>query len=587
MHTRSKNLFVSALIALSLAFTLVVVARAQEATQPPAPPAPEAPAMPDTPEPDTSAAAITSDEDELRRLDEAPTETVVMAASDTDENPEMAGGEEGDADESVFTGDKEYEITDDVGLKIGHHRRRGPAEEMPFGNHTVPAGSTVRELVSIFGSSVVDGESESGVVSILGNSTVNGKSGGEVVSVLGNTTINGESFGEVVAVLGNVNLGPTAIVHGDVVAVGGVLNRDPGAVIHGNVQEINFLGAHDLTWLSAWIHKCLLWGRPLAFGENLGWAWTIAIAVFIAYVFLALLFPRAFEKCAETLEQRPGYSMLAVLLTVLITPVLIVLLIVTGVGILLLPFVIAALLFGSIFGKAVMHAWLGRRITKYFGAGPMNNIAVATLVGSVLILFLYTVPFLGFFLWKVLGVLGLGVVVYTLVLTMRTERAETQRVAAAQAAANAPSAPVPVSEENATPTAAVVPPTLPVTALPRAGFWLRLAASLLDAVIIGVLAAVTESGAFFMLLYATYCVVLWALKGSTIGGIVCGLKVVRLDDRKLDWTVAIVRGLGGFLSLFVAGLGFLWVAFDKERQSWHDKIAGTVVVIAPKGTPLV
>jgi uncharacterized RDD family membrane protein YckC len=62
---------------------------------------------------------------------------------------------------------------------------------------------------------------------------------------------------------------------------------------------------------------------------------------------------------------------------------------------------------------------------------------------------------------------------------------------------------------------------------------------------------------------------------------------VRLDDRKLDWTVAIVRGLGGFLSLFVAGLGFLWVAFDKERQSWHDKIAGTVVVIAPKGTPLV
>ncbi len=63
--------------------------------------------------------------------------------------------------------------------------------------------------------------------------------------------------------------------------------------------------------------------------------------------------------------------------------------------------------------------------------------------------------------------------------------------------------------------------------------------------------------------------------------------MVRLDDRPVDWTVAIVRALGGFLSLFVAGLGFIWVAFDPERQSWHDKIAGTTVVHVPKGTPLV
>jgi uncharacterized RDD family membrane protein YckC len=27
-----------------------------------------------------------------------------------------------------------------------------------------------------------------------------------------------------------------------------------------------------------------------------------------------------------------------------------------------------------------------------------------------------------------------------------------------------------------------------------------------------------------------------------------------------------------------AGLGFFWIAFDPEKQAWHDKIAGTVVV---------
>jgi uncharacterized RDD family membrane protein YckC len=91
----------------------------------------------------------------------------------------------------------------------------------------------------------------------------------------------------------------------------------------------------------------------------------------------------------------------------------------------------------------------------------------------------------------------------------------------------------------------------------------------------------------FLLLYAAYCIILWALRGTTVGGIVCNLKVVRLDDRPVDWPTALVRALGGFLSLFAAGLGFIWVAFDEQKQSWHDKIAGTAVVITPKGTSLV
>jgi uncharacterized RDD family membrane protein YckC len=68
---------------------------------------------------------------------------------------------------------------------------------------------------------------------------------------------------------------------------------------------------------------------------------------------------------------------------------------------------------------------------------------------------------------------------------------------------------------------------------------------------------------------------------------VCGLKVVRRDGRPLDWPTAVVRALGCFPSLMVAGLGFIWVAFDDEQQSWHDKIAGTIVVRMPKGVSLV
>ena len=86
---------------------------------------------------------------------------------------------------------------------------------------------------------------------------------------------------------------------------------------------------------------------------------------------------------------------------------------------------------------------------------------------------------------------------------------------------------------------------------------------------------------------AAYSAAMWKFKGTTIGGVVCGLKVVRVDDRPIDWGVAIVRALSAFLSFFVFGLGFIWVAFDNDRQSWHDKIAGTTIVKVPKGTPLI
>ena len=45
--------------------------------------------------------------------------------------------------------------------------------------------------------------------------------------------------------------------------------------------------------------------------------------------------------------------------------------------------------------------------------------------------------------------------------------------------------------------------------------------------------------------------------------------------------VALVRGLAAAFSIVVMFLGFLWIAWDKDKQSWHDKIAGTAVVRLP------
>ena len=96
-----------------------------------------------------------------------------------------------------------------------------------------------------------------------------------------------------------------------------------------------------------------------------------------------------------------------------------------------------------------------------------------------------------------------------------------------------------------------------------------------------------EGPGLFFLAVAAYHAVMWKLKGTTIGGVICHLKVVRLDDRPIDWGVAVVRALTAFLSFIVAGLGFIWVSFDEGKQSWHDKVAGTTIVRVPRGTPLI
>jgi len=80
---------------------------------------------------------------------------------------------------------------------------------------------------------------------------------------------------------------------------------------------------------------------------------------------------------------------------------------------------------------------------------------------------------------------------------------------------------------------------------------------------------------------------MWWWRGTTIGGIVLKLKVIREDGRPLSFVAALVRGLAAAFSVVVLFLGFLWIAWDKDKQGWHDKIAGTVVIRLPHSTPLV
>ncbi len=562
---------------LALTLALLPVLRAQEA--PPAPPAPAEPALAVTPaeKPSATEPAVPAEAPAADKTDETPPADDKAVAPE-EKKPEGELRELGTTEEPTTKPSKKKSV---------RRGSRGADEAPHFGDQTIAATRTQEAAVTIFGNTTVDGHLTDAAVSVFGSTTVNGTVDGEAVSVFGTTTINGKVKGEVVTVYGDLVLGPDADVGGQAVVVFGKIIKAPGAQIHGNTQEVvGFRPLGSAEGLTTWFTKCLLMGRPLAFDSRVLWAWYIAFGCLAFYALIALIAPSGVQKCMETLETRPGSSLLAALLTMLLTPVAYLLLVLTlalAIGFVLLPLFSLGLFFAAIFGKIVMLAWLGRRFTKLLGDGPLAHPVFGVLIGGLIMLGFYTIPFAGFIIYKLAGVLGLGVVVYTLILMFKASRPPKPAVVAAAPLAAAGEAPPPV--------AALLPPVISSATLPRAGFWIRLAAVVLDAILIGMLCGflgnIWSGFEVFPFWFAAYCAAMWATKGTTIGGIICSLKVVRLDDRPLDWGVAIVRTLGGFLSLFVAGLGFIWVAFDDEKQSWHDKIAGTTIVRVPKGTPLL
>ena len=136
-----------------------------------------------------------------------------------------------------------------------------------------------------------------------------------------------------------------------------------------------------------------------------------------------------------------------------------------------------------------------------------------------------------------------------------------------------------------------------------AGFWIRVVASLIDAVVtVGVLAFLADRLGFpevdlermapmdallrslpeFALnititsLYAMIMVGAW---GGTVGKLVLGLRIVRHSDGgKVPYGLALGHSLAGFVSAIPLCLGYLWVALSPSKRGWHDYLCDTRVV---------
>jgi uncharacterized RDD family membrane protein YckC len=457
-----------------------------------------------------------------------------------------------------------------------------------------------------------------------------GESVREVVVVFSPATIEGYVRRDIIVVLGTVKIGSTAVIGGSLVVVGGNVTIDPGAAVN---QDLVVVGggleapadfapggqhiavgatalADRLRSIVPWITEGLLLGRPIV--PRLSWVWVIVLFVFLASLALNLLFMDTVRTCADAIAARPFTTFLTGLLVLLLTGPVVVILAASVIGILVVPFVLCAVIIAWIIGKVGVAVRLGDGLVGQTSPVSRLQSVRSYVLGFAAITLIYMVPLLGFMLWALVGVTGLGSAALAFASAYRRENPARPKPTRPPLPPSPPRQPDYAADDvGVTPLAVsiddVPPPPSPaygaspaayvqpgaatnLLAFSKAGFFERAAAFALDGIFVliicGVFDLLNDTPGPFIFMMLAYHIGFWTWKGTTFGGIVCQLRVVRLDGSPLRFVDALIRGIASLFSLAVAGLGCLWILKDEDRQAWHDKIAGTYVVTVPRNWPL-
>ena len=471
----------------------------------------------------------------------------------------------------------------------------------------------------------------------------------EVVVVFGSATIEGTVDRDVVVVLGSLRLGPGAVVNGDVEAVGSATTIAPGAragrdfvSVGGGLDApagfvpgreytvigLPFVGQH-MDAAVPWFTRGLLLGRLIV--PSLGWLWMVVGVIVAVYLVLNLLFERPVRTCRDVIATRPLSAFLMGVLLLVLMPLAFSILAVSVIGIPVIPFIVCGVFVAALFGKIGLTRWIGHSIVPEVEEGNRLESLRSFGIGTAIILLAYMVPVLGVLVWALGSVFGLGAA--TLAFTSGLRRESPPRVQPATGGVVPPAGPsmapvAPAMGVSATPVeasagdfasgsvdpgggafeaAAPAPPVPPVVGasagpgatreaavtaqlvtMPKALFLDRLAAFALDVLLVSLtfnLLDMNGARAFFTLLLG-YHIVFWALKATTVGGIICNLRITRTDGQPLTIADAMIRGFSSIFSIAALGIGCFWILFDADSQAWHDRFAGTWVVKVPKGWPL-
>jgi uncharacterized RDD family membrane protein YckC len=131
------------------------------------------------------------------------------------------------------------------------------------------------------------------------------------------------------------------------------------------------------------------------------------------------------------------------------------------------------------------------------------------------------------------------------------------------------------------------PPPPAVYGIDYAGFWIRLLATLVDAIPLTAISLLIElvtsdiaTGLVLrVLINATYSIGFWVgADGATPGKMAMGIKIVRSNGQPIGVEMAVVRYIGYAISTALLFLGHILIGFSPQKRALHDYLAQTVVI---------
>lgn len=454
-------------------------------------------------------------------------------------------------------------------------------------------GGGDRENLFSFGGRIVRLDSDESVRDafvVTGGIHVDGEIDGNLVVVAGSAEINGRVRGDVIIVGGSASFGPGAEILGDTFLMGGPFELDQDAVFHGDQTEVL------LDWLlpafrslGTLLASTVLLGRP--FAPQLTWTWWLVGGLFIVNLLILLLMPRPTRASVSALRESPVTAFVVGMAVLLLFAPLLFLLVFSGFGILLIPFLLCVAVATVLLGKVVVYASAGQQVVTQFSL--RNEIQVlAFTIGSLVFLGAYMVPVIGFLAVGLVIPLGVGAVILAGCRAFRGEMGinpvDTAGVAGMSKGLAFSGTVAGGGGSQGASESVAAEALLPEGIVDRVGFWPRIAASGLDLILVGFLFSIlvgdTGPGTTRLMIFSwlLYHFLMWALKGATLGGMIIGIRCVTIDRQALSWGTAGVRVLGSVFSTVALFLGFFWASWSRERQSWHDMIAGTIMIRVPK-----
>lgn len=255
------------------------------------------------------------------------------------------------------------------------------------------------------------GETLDGNLVVVGG-TVNIEKGaqvnGDIVLTGGTITISGSVKGDIVAIGGAISLDDTAIVNGDVSAVGASIKRSDGAQISGQVTEQGPLQL-DLNQDGQSVpikHTPSLLERILAIAFE-------SLALAALAVVLALIFPTQIKRVAQTMNSEFWVSGGVGLITVIGTPIVLVIMTITIILIPVMIFSVLAIALTTIYGWVVAGFDIGERFSKLLKVNWPASVSagIGVLVLSLVVGLITLIPCVGWILGFLIILFTLGAIV--------------------------------------------------------------------------------------------------------------------------------------------------------------------------------